>query len=485
MQIDWTFIGVVSFLIDWVLRIGFLLYIPQKRKPNAAIAWLLVIFLLPGLGILLFLIIGSPKLPKRRRDDQKQIDTMIAATTQSMPDEQTGLTKEQWTRFEPIINLTRSLGKLPAVGGNSVTILPDYNGAIEDITKQISRAKEFVHLEYFIVVLDDTTEALFDAMEAAVKRGVKVRMLIDGMGYKRYPKGKQMRKRLTDIGVEWHHMLPFTLHPKRYTRPDLRNHRKIVVIDDAIAYIGSQNLVLNSYHRKDDVRYEELVARVSGPIVRECSAVFAGDWFAETNERLAKATDPKLRPLPAKTGKVLAQILPSGPNYDTENNAHLFAEVIHAARKRVFITNPYFVPDDPILNAVTSAARRGVEVIILNSESMDQWMVGHAQRSYYAELLRAGVKVYLYKKPILLHAKHMTIDDDIAIIGSSNMDIRSFVLDLECVLVTYTPSVVSDLKKVQAKNLKRATLLTATTWSQRKFMDKFRDSIARLTAALQ
>lgn len=485
MNLDWTTIGVISFIIDWVLRLGFILYIPQKRKPNAAIAWLLVIFFLPGIGILLFLIIGSPKLPKRRLRQQHAIDKLFIQATGNMPNELGGLSEAEQVRIEPLAKLSQSLGKLPALEGNTVKILPEYNDVIAKITADISRAKEFVNLEYFIVVLDETTEPLFEAMEAAVKRGVTVRMLIDGMGYKRYPNRKEMKKRLTRIGVEWHLMLPFTLNPKRYTRPDLRNHRKIVVIDDEIAYIGSQNLVKNTYHRKDDTYYDELVARVTGPIVRECSAVLASDWFSETGERLQKIVDPKSRPLPAKTGKVLGQILPSGPNYETENNAQLFAAAIHAAQERVFITNPYFVPDDPILTAVTSAARRGVDVTILNSERMDQWMVGHAQRSYYTELLKAGVKVYLYEKPILLHAKHMTIDDDIAVIGSSNMDIRSFVLDLECVLVTYTPSVVKDLRKVQAKNLQRATLLTANEWKKRDFWDKFLDSVARLTAALQ
>lgn len=485
MNFDWTYFGVLAFLVDWVLRLGFLLYIPQKRKPNAAIAWLLVIFFLPGLGILLFLIIGSPKLSKRRQNNQKFIDKLFVSATSQIKDELQDLTKEQKTRYEPIIALNRSLGKLPAVGGNSVKILPEYDDAIVDIIKHISAAKEFVNLEYFIVVLDDTIEPLFDALEAAVNRGVKVRMLIDGMGYKAYPRRKEMKKKLTAIGVEWHLMLPFTLNPKRYTRPDLRNHRKIIVIDDAVAYIGSQNLVARTYHRKDNIIYDELVARITGPVVRECSAIFAGDWYDETGERLTKLVDPKSRPLPAKTGNVLGQMLPSGPGYETENNAQMFAAVIHAAQKRVFITNPYFVPDDAILNAVKSAAQRGVDVTILNSESMDQWMVGHAQRSYYAELMRAGVKVYLYKSPRLLHSKHMTIDDDIAVIGSSNMDIRSFVLDLECVLVTFTPSVVKDLMKVQASNLQRAKLLTANEWSKREFLDKFRDSIARLTAALQ
>lgn len=480
-----TLSAVILFLIDWAIRIGFLLYIPRKRKPSSAIAWLLVIFLLPGLGILLFIIIGSPKLSKKRRLQQASVDNMIDKATPDYQDELKGLSKEERLRIQSIVSLNHSLGKLPARAGNKFDILPEYNKAIDNIVSEIKKAKEFVHIEYFIIALDETTQPIFDAMQAAVKRGVKVRLMFDGMGYRAYPRRKEMKKLLTDIGVEWHIMLPPKFRLKQYNRIDLRNHRKLVIIDDRVSYIGSQNLIDRTYHRKDDIYYDELVAKMTGPIVRQCAAVFAGDWYFETGEKLSKLTDPKQRKLPAKTGDVLAQLLPSGPGYDTLNNAKLFAALIHKAEKSIVITNPYFVPEEAILDAITSAAKRGVDVTIINSEAMDQWMVGHAERSYYAELMDTGVKIYLYKYPVLLHSKHMTIDDDIAVIGSSNMDIRSFELDLECIVVAYSKSVVKDLKKVQKYNLSRATKVNPDTWHQRPFFDKFRDSIARLTSALQ
>lgn len=485
MSFDFSLAAFVAFLIDWAIRIAFLLYIPRKRKPSSAIAWLLVIFLLPFVGIVLFLVIGSPKLSKRRRQKQHLIDQLIESAAQNYEDELKHLNAAEQTRLEPVVTLARSLGKLPARAGNSVEILPDYDKAIDDIVSHIKQAKEFVHLEYFILALDDTTQPIFDAMTDAIQRGVKVRVLFDWLGSKRYPRYKEMKKLLTDIGADWHLMLPLCLKPKQYNRIDLRNHRKILVIDETVAYIGSQNLIHRTYHRKDDIYYDELVARMSGPIVRQCAVVFASDWFSETNERLDKMMDLKNRPLPKKQGGVVAQILPSGPGYDTQNNARLFTQLIHAAQKKIVITNPYFVPDDAILEAITSAARRGVSVTLVNSEAMDQWMVGHAQRSYYEELMLAGVQIYLYKHPILLHSKHMTIDDDIAVIGSSNMDIRSFELDLECVLVTYSASVVSSLRKIQQRDLKHARLLKLKAWNARSVFKKFLDSAARLTAALQ
>ncbi len=485
MHFNFTFAGLLLFALDWLIRIFFILYIPRKRKPSSAIAWLLVIIVFPGVGIALFLLIGSPKLSSRRRKKQRYINELIDKATQASPNDLDELTHEERERIQPLADLNKSLAKLPIRAGNSVVVLPEYDKAIDDIVAHINDAKEFVHIEYFIVAIDKTTQPLFDAMEAAVKRGVKVRLMFDSLGSRKFQKQKEIKEVLNRIGVEWHKMLPIRFSWHGYNRLDLRNHRKIIVIDDRIAYIGSQNLIDRAYHRKDAIYYDELVVRMSGPIVRHCDAVFAGDWYAESGERLTKLTDPRQRAMPKKDGDVLAQVIPSGPSYDTDNNARLFTQLIYTAKKKIVIVNPYFVPDESILSAITSAAHRGVDVTIINSEAIDQWMVGHAQRSYYEELITAGIKIYLYKYPILLHSKHLTIDDDIAVIGSSNMDIRSFELDLECILMTYSKTVVSDLQKVQQQNLKHATMVELHKWHKRSIYTKFLESVARLTAALQ
>jgi len=479
-----TISGIIAFAVDWVLRVGFLLYIPRKRTPSAAIAWLLVVFLLPGLGIVLFLLIGSPKLSRSRRKTQKQIDLQIEKAVKNLPDNFSKLTDVQKERYEPSIKLGQALGKLPLSYGNSAEIFPEYDEAIKEITKQINNSKEFVHIEYFIIALDKTTKPFFDSLEAAVKRGVEVRVLFDAMGYRKYPDRKLMKQELDRMGVKWRIMLPIKFG-KKYNRPDLRNHRKIVVIDDDVAYLGSQNLVDRTYHRKDEIYYDELVVKMKGPVVRQASAIFAGDWFAETGEQLTKITSPKSKKLPKPEGNVLAQLVPSGPSYDGPNNLQLFIQLVHSARKKIVITNPYFIPDEALLAACTSAAKRGVDVTLINSEAIDQLMVGHAQRSYYEELLEAGVNIHLYKAPILLHSKHMTIDDDIAVIGSSNMDIRSFALDLECIVALYDKKVVKDLTKVQKHDLARSKQLKLKVWHQRKLRYKFLESVTRLTSALQ
>jgi cardiolipin synthase len=280
-------------------------------------------------------------------------------------------------------------------------------------------------------------------------------------------------------------MLPLRVPGKHFNRPDLRNHRKIVVIDGAIGYAGSQNLVTRNYHRKDELYYDELVARIEGPVVLQLQATFITDWYSETNILLSRDKNPELNFDMKASGTALCQILPSGPGFDNDNNLKLFTSLIHSAKEKITIVNPYFIPDDSLITAITSAAQRGVDVAMINSEIIDQPMVGYAQRSYFEELLKAGVRLYQYNTPILLHAKFLTIDETVGVIGSSNLDMRSFQLDLEVTLLAYDKNVVDDLHKITKTYLKRSHQLQLSKWQKRPLSKKLFENLARLTSAVQ
>ncbi len=209
------------------------------------------------------------------------------------------------------------------------------------------------------------------------------------------------------------------------------------------------------------------------------------DWYTETNELLVDELPSETRVPPSATGDVLCQTLPSGPGFPDENNLKLYTELIHAAKHKLTIANPYFVPDDSLMTAMTTVAERGVDVTLISSEIGDQFLVYNAQRSYYEQLLRAGVKVYLFKSPSLLHAKHLTVDDDIAVIGSSNLDIRSFTLNLEVTLICYDRSVVADMQPVFGSYLKRSKQVHLHEWMTRPLLARLKENLSRLTAALQ
>lgn len=226
------------------------------------------------------------------------------------------------------------------------------------------------------------------------------------------------------------------------------------------------------------------MVRVKGAVVYELDAIFAGDWYAETDE-LLETHIAGVGSVTKDYGDNDCQVVPSGPGFEEENNLKLFTSLIYAAQKEIIITSPYFVPDESMLTAITTAAQRGIRVELYVSEIGDQMMVYHAQRSYYEALLRSGVHIFMYSSPTVLHAKHFTVDSHIGVIGSSNMDMRSFNLNMEISLLVYSQEFVQQLRKVEAGYKVKSRELTLDVWLRRPVRDKFIDNVARLTSSLQ
>lgn len=479
--------GVLLGLHIAVVVAGFL-FVPINRRPSSATAWLLLIVLAPAIGVALFLLVGSPKLPERRRKLQRRMTTMIAGILTG-GDGSSGdgpvAPDALGPRGAVHAALAQELGGMPPMSGNAVAVLHGYDAIIADMVRVVEAARHYVHVEFYIVALDATTEPLVAALERAQARGVNVRLLLDQMGSRKFPRRRELEQRLTAAGIAWHPMLPlFKLGD--WLRPDLRNHRKILVADSGVGFTGSLNLITKGYHRADALTYEELCVRVTGPVVIELEAVFVTDWYSETNELLDRSFHPVVTVADvSQPDGVVAQVLPSGSGFDTENNLKLFTGLMYSARRRLVVATPYFVPDDALQLAITSAAQRGVAVTLINSAAVDQTFVVHAQRSFYDELLRAGVDVRLYRAPVLLHAKAMVVDDDLAVLGSSNMDMRSFTLNMEVSLLLYGPRAMADLAAVLDAYAERADPVTATAWRERPWRARVLENLARLTAALQ
>ena len=479
---------IIWIIIEWTLRIIALFVVPRNRKPSAATAWLLVIFLVPPLGWLIFAVFGYAKLPKHRRDAQSSLDTYISQSVD--------MVRSHWQNGDRLVKvrtpskyissarLSEGLSHLSVFGGNAIEPLPHYEESIRRIVSDIDAAHSFVYVEYYILALDDTTEPLFNAMAKAIKRGVTVRVLFDAYGFRKFPRCHEMLARMAQDGVQALPMLPFQWPGKHYTRPDLRNHRKLVVIDGVVGYTGSLNMVARNYHRKDDIVYDEMTVRIEGPSVSQLGLVFLNDWYAESGEIPDDASLDAAQPL-IPSGSALAQVLPSGPGYEYDNNLKLFNNLFYTAQRTITIVNPYFVPDPSLIIALTSAAQRGVTVTLINSEVRDQWMVAHAQRSYYEEMLRAGVNIYLYKKPTLLHSKFTLIDDDACFVGSSNMDIRSLELDQELTLIVYDKAFVSAMQAITDGYISNSSQIDKDEWFARPPRKQLLDNLARLNSSVQ
>jgi cardiolipin synthase len=481
-------VWIIALLVDLTIRIAAIIVIPRDRKPSSAMAWLLAIFFIPYIGILFFLLIGSPKLPKKRRERQAEIDRLLLERSRVIAPV---VHRDGWpTWLGPVTEMNKTLGGMPMVAGNTAVLIDEYERSIAEMAAEVRAASSFVHVEFFIVALDTTTADFFSAMESAVQRGVRVRVLLDYVASGRAVGSKQTLAELDRIGVRWSHMLPVQPLKGKYQRPDLRNHRKLVVVDGRVAFTGSQNLIDRSYNTSKNLArglmWQELMTRVTGPVVSTINAVFLSDWYSETDELII---DEHVRaaetPVVSSPNAVECQVLPSGPGYDSENNLRLFLALVHGAQQRVIVTSPYFVPDEAMLYALTSACQRGLDVQLFVSELGDQGPVYHAQRSYYSELLRAGVRIFLYPPPFILHAKHMSIDDSVAVIGSSNLDIRSFALNLEISLLVHGRGFVEQMRGVEADYRALSRELTIEAWAQEPRSATILDGVARLTSALQ
>ena len=471
--------------VDLIVRVLAIIIVPRNRRPGSAMAWLLAIFFIPYIGVLFFLLIGSPKLSKKRRRKQAQINEMIKNGTEVAEFLRAIPKTPEW--FPQVVALNRELGAMPLVGENSARLQIDYEQNILDIAADIELAEKFVHLEFYIFSYDSVTKPVFEAMERAVQRGVVVRVLLDHVAGLRTVGYRATRRKLTEIGVRWELMLPFAPLQGKYERPDLRNHRKLVVVDDKLAWMGSQNLIDSSYLKKSNLKrglhWKDAQVRLTGPVVATVNAIFMTDWYAETNDLLEAETPPAA--VQPHSEKLDCQLVPSGPGYITENNLRLFLTLLYQARHKIIITSPYFVPDESMLYAITSATQRGVTVELFVSEIGDQALVYHAQRSYYEALLEAGVTIWLYKAPTILHSKHFSIDDDVAVIGSSNMDMRSFSLNKEISLVVRGKSFVDQMRAVEDRYRADSRQLTLDEWRKQPLRSTILDNLARLTSALQ
>ncbi|WP_286930118.1 MULTISPECIES: cardiolipin synthase [Aeromicrobium] len=483
-----TLISLAAVVTIVTINIAAIGIIPEGRRPQTAMAWLILIVFAPFLGLVAFLFFGSARIGHQRHRQLTAANAVIARQTEALTSK---LPDDAPDYLPPIVRLNQRLASMPLTAGNHVTLLPDYQESIDEMIAAIDTAQRHVHVEFYIMALDEMTIPFFDALDRATARGVTVRLLFDHLGTRGIPGYKDLKKRLAASDIQWHLMMPLLPLKRRFRRPDLRNHRKLLVVDDVVGFTGSLNLTHPSYNKPKNLAvgraWVELWMRLEGPVVATIDALFAADWALETSEVLEvemQAVDQTPHS-PRDVVGVHAQLVPSGPGFEAENNLRLFTSLIYSARHRISLTSPYFVPDETLLYAVTTAAQRGVDVELFVSEQADQFMVGHAQASYYRELLEAGVRIWLYPKPFVLHAKHFSIDEDIAVVGTSNMDMRSFALNYEMSLMVPDRGVVERIRVVEDtyRDLSRELLLEE--WEERPAGTRFVDNAMRLTATLQ
>jgi cardiolipin synthase len=462
--------------LEWTIRVLMLVLVTSRRSAEEARTWLLFALFLPVPTFVLYLIIGRPKAPRWRRRRFAEARSLLVRASRQIALSRHCSRATVSENLAPAARLIEGLTQFPVLGGNAIRLLADYTAVIDQLVEDIEHASDHVHLTTYTFANDATGTRIMAALLQAAERGIDCRVLIDAVGS--FTSASAVVRKLTAGGIEVARALPLSFLRPRAIRADIRNHRKIVVIDGRTGYIGSQNIVDET--ARWGLVNKELVIRLSGPAVLELQAVFAADWFLETGRVLDQIG---LFPHDQAEGGSAAQLLASGPEYPLAGAGQLIVALVHGARRRIVLTTPYFIPDDALARALETAARRGVEAHLILSRRSDSWIVGLAQRSYYSDLLRAGVLIHLYRDG-LLHAKHVSADDDIVLIGSLNLDMRSVHLNAEASLVCYDPAISAELGAEQRRNIGASDPLSLEAWENRSFRAKLAQNTARLLSPL-
>ena len=529
--IDFAGLGLIVHII--VMIVMTLRIVSVQRNIGVAIAWIVILYTLPVVGLIAYLLLGEPMIGRRYRQrvEEAQLLTNDMAVRERMvfdqgqdliPDNYQGVSRigTRWTGFG-------------VYSGHQMQLLTTPEAIFASLITDINNAESTILIEFYIIYPKGQVLDVLQALVAAVERRVECHILVDSVGSFSFF-GSTVHQMLERAGVFVHQSLPVGLFKTLFKRSDLRNHRKIVVIDEYIGYTGSFNLVDPKFFKQDkDVgQWIDVMMRIVSEqpisIATAMAKVVITDIGAENNVNL-DALDKRVNsytrklyvlnltindinsrikvlddnnnneenirfqlvkgatsiaiPQQAPVENVTAQLIPSAPQVTAHVIYNTLVTLIHRANKRIQITTPYFVPDEPLSGALVTAAKRGLEVILIIPEKVDSFLVQHASQAYYQELLEAGVKIALFKGG-LLHAKMVVIDDDYCLFGTVNIDMRSFYLNMEVSLAIYTPEMVAQIADCQEYYLQHCRFLGLEEWQQRQNYERLFDNVVRLFSPL-
>lgn len=472
----------LAFVIGHVLVQVFLVLrvIMLRRSVGETLAWILIIFFLPIVGPIIYLLIGERRLGRRRATRVVELFKPVRQWLDELPGRQLIDWSDKPIESEPLSRLGELSIGMPALPGNRIELLEDWQTVFQRLIADIEVAQRTCHLEFYIWNTGGEADRVAQALISACRRGVACRVLVDDMGSRAFVRSKLARE-MRDAGVEVTSALPGGLLRMLFVRFDIRLHRKIVVIDGRVAYTGSLNLVDPRYFKQNAGvgQWVDAMIRVEGPAVEALAITFLADWYCETSADLTQlrvSGDARPQPL---TGEATAQVLPSGPAFATDAIEHFLISAIYSARRELVLTSPYFVPNESLQVALASAAQRGVKVILVVPKKVDSRLVRYASQAFKGELLEAGVRVALFKGG-LLHTKSIAVDDEISLFGSMNLDPRSFHLNFEISVAIYDRAFTERLRSLQQRYLDDSELMDFATWQRRSLGVRLAEGFARL-----
>lgn len=528
--IDFAGLGLILHIILMVVMT--LRIISVQRNIGVSIAWIALLYTLPLVGFIAYILLGEPMIGRRYRQrvDQAQLLTNdMAARERLVFDQGQDLLPENY-RGVSLIG-TRKTG-FGVFSEHQMQLLTSPEAIFDQLMTDIHNAAHTIYMEFYIIYPKGQVLEVLQALMSAAKRGIECHILADSVGSLSFFNRKE-HQALEEAGVFVHQSLPVGLFKTLFKRSDLRNHRKIIVIDEYIGYTGSFNLIDPKFFKQDKNvgQWIDVMIRSASSqpisIATAMTKVVVTDIGAESQDNLyeldkrvnsytrklyvmhptindlnsrvevvndsADDVASAAQPLAGKSliaieqmpvvDKVIAQLIPSAPQLTGHVIYNTLVTVIHRANKRIQITTPYFVPDEALSGALTTASRRGVDVTLIVPKKVDSFLVQHASQAYYQELLEAGVKIAQFEGG-LLHAKTVVIDEDYCLFGTVNIDMRSFYLNMEVSLAIYTPKMVAQVLSCQNAYLKNCQLLELKQWEQRHNSQRLLDNVIRLFSPL-
>lgn len=453
------YVMIASF-VHLLLQLVFIVRVILRphRQPASRIAWIAVIAAVPVAGILAYILFGEVNIGRHRTARRLKVINAIRGISSTLVADITKSSANLTERYAQLFRVGQSISFMEPVGGNTAQLLPDSNAAIDALVSDIDAAKLHVHVLFYIWLPDGNGCRVVEALKRAAQRGVQCRAMADDLGSRlliRSPHWKAMR----DAGVQLAAALPIGNPLMRLVkgRIDLRNHRKIAVIDGNITYCGSQNCADPEFLiKKKYAPWVDILLRFEGPVAAQNQRLFASDWMSHVDEDLVELLR---QPVVEKSESgFTAQVIATGPTIRYSAMPELFESLIYNARRELTISTPYYVPDESMQNALCAAAYRGVETTIIFPARNDSWVVAAASRSYYEDLISAGVKIYEYEHG-LLHAKTLTLDEEMTLVGSSNMDRRSFDLNFENNILVCDTALTAKVRERQLDYISQSRLV--------------------------
>lgn len=475
-------VGAVAFVLQATLALSVILRVIMTRHPpGSAFAWIMLTVALPYVGFFLYVMIGERPIGRWRAYKLKHL---LAAwervharqrRTQKLPASQ---------RHRGLVELAQKLGDLPMTSGSRLELIADSVHALKRILEDVKSARRSVSMEFYIWSIGGYSDKVAQAVIEAAERGVTCRILVDDIGSRQFLRSSWPAKMLA-AGVHLNRALPIHFLALNKGRADLRLHRKTVVIDDAVGYTGSLNMIdPDVFNISEGVgEWVDSMVRIEGTAVTHLNAVFFFDWALQPDDEGRIPVYAGDMPETPAAGTAAVTVVPSGPTTVDDANKRLIIEAISCARSHVLLTTPYFVPDEPLVIAIQNAAMRGVEVRLCVPQHCDSKFVSWASRRYFSDLMASGVKILFFTDGVL-HTKAITVDDDFALFGTVNLDNRSMHLNFEMMLLVFDKTFVRDLTQLQRGYERRATQLQPLLWHKRGLGQRFLEGLCYLVSPL-